>query len=120
MSAVDAHECKTSETRAEAEARLPDAEARCPSCQACGDETEYEDGVFCCEPCGLTYDRTDLTAAYIDDEAEPCAKPCTASWHKPDSLPPPPSLPAESYLTIRLDDNTASIRPAHVTIQEKP
>ena len=27
----------TSETRAEAEARLPDAEARCPSCQVCGD-----------------------------------------------------------------------------------
>ena len=76
----------TSETRAEAEARLPDAEARCPSCQACGDETEYEDGVFRCEPCGLTYDRTDLTAAYRDDEAEPCAKPCTASWHKPDSI----------------------------------
>ena len=84
----------TSETRAEAEARLPDAEARCPSCQVCGDETDYEDGVFRCEPCGLTYDRTDLTAAYIDDEAEPCAKPCTASWHKPNSIT---AIPGWSY-----------------------
>lgn len=76
----------TSETRAEAEARLPDAEARRPFCQACGDETDYEDGDFRCEPCGLTYDRSDLTAAYTDDDARPCAKPCTASWHRPDSL----------------------------------
>ena len=28
--------------------------------------------------------------------------------------------PAGTYVTIRLDDDTASIRPAHVTIQEKP
>ena len=28
--------------------------------------------------------------------------------------------PAGTYLTIRLDDDTASVRPAHVTIQEKP
>ena len=28
--------------------------------------------------------------------------------------------PAGTYLTIRLDDDAASIRPAHVTIQEKP
>lgn len=63
---IDVGEAMTSETRAEAEARLPDAEARCPSCQACGDETEYEDGDFHCEPCGLTYDRTDLTAAYTE------------------------------------------------------
>ncbi len=28
--------------------------------------------------------------------------------------------PAGTYLTIQLDDDTASIRPAHITIQEKP
>ena len=28
--------------------------------------------------------------------------------------------PAGTYLTIRLDADSASIRPAHVTIQEKP
>ena len=49
-------------------------------------EAEYGDGDFRCEPCSLTYDRTDLTAAYVDDDARPCAKPCTKSWHRPDSL----------------------------------
>ena len=28
--------------------------------------------------------------------------------------------PAGTYLTVKLDDDAASIRPAHVTIQEKP
>ena len=36
----------TSETRAEAEARLPDAETRYPFCQACGDETEWRTATF--------------------------------------------------------------------------
>ena len=45
---------------------------------------------------------------------------CHRTVAEPSPLPPPPPLPAETYLTIRLDDNTASIRPAHVTIQEKP
>ena len=47
-------------------------------------------------------------------------EPLPVVARKPSPLPPPPPLPAETYLTIRLDDNTASIRPAHVTIQEKP
>ena len=45
---------------------------------------------------------------------------CHRTVAEPSPLPPPPPLPADTYLTIRLDDNTASIRPAHVTIQEKP
>ena len=48
-------------------------------------------GAWLCDDCGLSYDRH-MVASYVDDDARPCAKSCTASWHRPDSLTATPGL----------------------------
>ena len=66
--------------------RLPDAEPQPPACGCCGGDTDcYDVDDYRCDDCGLSYDRH-MVASYVDDDARPCAKSCTASWHRPDSL----------------------------------
>lgn len=66
--------------------RLPDAEPQPPACGCCGGDTDCHDvDDYRCDDCGLSYDRH-MVASYVDDDARPCAKSCTASWHRPDSL----------------------------------
>lgn len=66
---------------------LPAAEHQAPSCGACGAETRCDEpGYFQCDDCGLMFDGVYLIASYLDPEADPCGKPCTNSWHRPNAI----------------------------------
>lgn len=60
--------------------KLPDALWADPDCGACLGETESDGDSFACDRCGLIFDEY-LTASFIDEEAEACAKPCANEWH---------------------------------------
>ena len=55
--------------------KIESAEAVCPRCPSCYDETEYGDGWFVCRPCGIAWDddRFYSEPGFFDDsEAQPC------------------------------------------------
>lgn len=64
-------------------ARLPVCTIQPPSCGACYGDTRWEGESFQCEDCGLDYGRggDGVQATYIDEEAQPCGKACTNTWH---------------------------------------
>lgn len=62
---------------------LPTCTVQYPTCGACHGETTHNGDGLECEPCGLYYgDGEDGTQAeYMDEEADPCSKPCDNHWH---------------------------------------
>lgn len=70
--------------------RLPTCSVQYPSCGACHADTDHDGDSFYCDPCGLDYsDGQDGTeATYRDEDAAPCAKPCTNTWHGSRDLGP--------------------------------
>lgn len=60
---------------------LPDATPRNPSCGACSGETRWEDCGFYCEDCELYFNADDMTASFLDQNAQRCDAPCDNYWH---------------------------------------
>ncbi|MBM7280335.1 hypothetical protein JTZ10_21560 [Gordonia rubripertincta] len=60
---------------------LPSAEHQSPSCGACQSETSHDGDDFVCEDCQLAFDSYTLEARFLDEDVEPCGKPCENTWH---------------------------------------
>lgn len=60
---------------------LPDAVQQSPACGTCGSETTFDGDDFICEDCQLYFDPDDLSASFLDAEAEACGAPCDNGWH---------------------------------------
>lgn len=71
-------------------AKLPACRVQNPSCGACGSETTYDDEVFACTGCGLSYGNGEdhTPAAFLDEEASPCNQACDNFWHGPHKITP--------------------------------
>lgn len=62
---------------------LPRAEVQHPACGACFRETWNNGDALVCDDCQLRFNPVHLEASYLDEDAEPCGKPCTNDWHGP-------------------------------------
>lgn len=62
---------------------LPNAVPQNPACGACGGETVcYDVDDIQCEDCELCFDpNDDLSASFLDPNAEPCGAACDNYWH---------------------------------------
>lgn len=60
---------------------LPEASVQNPACGACHGETHFDGDNFYCEDCQLSFDCDDLSASFLDPEAEPCGYGCDNLWH---------------------------------------
>jgi hypothetical protein len=60
---------------------LPNAVPQNPACGSCSGETRWEDSGFYCEDCGLYFRADDMSASFLDPNAQPCGAPCDNYWH---------------------------------------
>ncbi|KIU17891.1 hypothetical protein [Mycolicibacterium llatzerense] len=67
---------------------LPDAELQYPVCGACGADTDYDGDTFSCDDCQLQFDRDDLTASFLDEDAAVCGAACDNKWHGANMIKP--------------------------------
>lgn len=67
---------------------LPDAVPQNPACGVCHGETVWDGDDFICEDCLICFRRDDLSASFLDDDAEQCGVRCDNYWHGDHKIKP--------------------------------